>query len=363
MTNRVYNFSAGPAMLPTPVMQKIQEEFLNYQGLGVSIVEISHRLPVFREILDAAESLFRELVGLPKNYRVLFMHGGAQMQFSAVPLNLMARSTHKGSYFITGRWGTLAEKEARRYGKTEVLMDGKEFDYRQIPEYDIGRLDQDTTSYAHLTSNNTLYGTRWQTFPQTGNVPLVIDATSDILSREMNYSLFGVVYAGLQKNLGTSGTGLVIVREDLLGNALPETPKLMNYALIDEQHSIPNTINVFAVYVMRLVLEWVKEQGGVPEMEKLAEQKSGLLYEVLDQSEFYHPVAHPEHRSTTNVTFHFSHEKLLEKFLAEADKEGLFALKGHASVGGARASLYNAMPLEGVNLLAQFMKEFERKNG
>ena len=363
MTNRVFNFSAGPAMLPTPVMQKIQEEFLNYQGLGASIVEISHRLPVFREILDAAETLLRELVGLPKNYRVLFMHGGAQMQFSAVPLNLMARSTHKGSYFITGRWGTLAEKEARRYGKTEVLMDGKEFDYRQIPEYDIGRLDQDTTSYAHLTSNNTLYGTRWQTFPQTGNVPLVVDATSDILSREMNYSLFGVVYAGLQKNLGTSGTGLVIVREDLLGNALPETPKLMNYALIDEQHSIPNTINVFAVYVMRLVLEWVKEQGGVPEMEKLAEKKSGLLYEVLDQSEFYRAVAHPEHRSTTNVTFHFSHEKLLEKFLAEADKEGLFALKGHALVGGARASLYNAMPLEGVEVLAQFMKEFERKNG
>ena len=363
MTNRVYNFSAGPAMLPTPVMQKIQEEFLDYQGLGVSIVEISHRLPVFREILDTVESLLRKLAGVPKNYRVLFMHGGAQMQFSAVPLNLMARNSHKGAYFITGRWGRLAEKEAQRYGKTEVLMDGKEFGYRQIPEYDISRLDQDNTSYAHLTSNNTLYGTRWHTFPQTGNVPLVVDSTSDILSREMNYSQLGIVYAGLQKNLGTSGTGLVIVREDLIGNALPETPKLMNYAFLDEHQSIPNTINVFAVYVMRLVLEWVKDQGGIPEMEKLADQKSGLLYEVLDQSEFYRAVAHPNHRSTTNVTFHFSHDKLLERFLIETDKEGLFALKGHASVGGIRASIYNAMPLKGVEVLAQFMKEFERKNG
>ena len=189
------------------------------------------------------------------------------------------------------------------------------------------------------------------------------DATSDILSRKMDYSQFGIVYAGLQKNLGTSGTGLVVVREDLLGHALPETPKLLDYALFDEHNSIPNTINVFAVYVMRLVLEWVKEQGGVPEMEKLAEKKSSLLYEILDNSELYSSVAHPKNRSITNVTFHFPQEKLLQKFLTETDKEGLFALKGHASVGGVRASIYNAMPLEGVDALAQFMKEFERKNG
>ncbi|MEC9069693.1 MAG: 3-phosphoserine/phosphohydroxythreonine transaminase [SAR324 cluster bacterium] len=362
MINRVYNFSAGPAMLPTSVMQKIQEEFLDYQGMGASIVEVSHRLPIFRDILDSTESLFRELTNLPKNYRVLFMHGGAQMQFSAVPLNLMYRKKHKGSYFITGRWGILAEQEAQRYGNTEIIMDTKEFDYRQIPEYDESKLDQGS-SYAHLTTNNTLYGTRWHSFPDTSSVPLAADATSDILSREMDYSQFGVVYAGFQKNLGTSGTAIVIVRDDLLGNALPETPKLLDYALFDEHHSIPNTINVFAVYVMNLVLIWIKEQGGVPEMEKLAEKKSALLYDVLDRSDFYLAVAHPKHRSTMNVTFHFHKDELLQKFLTESEKEGLFALKGHAKVGGVRASLYNAMPLEGVVELAQFMQEFERKNG
>ena len=362
MADRVYNFSAGPAMLPTPVMEKIQAEFLDYQGLGASIVEISHRLPIFREILNSTESLFRELTNLPNNYRVLFMHGGAQMQFSAVPLNLMNRKKHKGSYFITGRWGILAEKEAQRYGNTEVLMDGKEYEYQKIPEFDISNLDPDT-SYAHLTTNNTLYGTRWHSFPDTGSVPLAADATSDILSREMDYSQFGVVYAGFQKNLGTSGTAIVIVRDDLLGNALPETPKLLDYALFDEHQSIPNTIIVFGVYVMHLVLEWIKELGGVPEMEKLAEKKSGLLYDVLDHSDFYSAVAHSEHRSTMNVTFHFPEEELLQKFLTESDKEGLFGLMGHAQVGGARASIYNAMPLEGVEELALFMKEFERKNG
>ena len=270
--------------------------------------------------------------------------------------------SHKGSYFITGRWGILAENEARKYGNTEILMDGKEFEYRQIPQYDTSSLDQDS-SYAHMTTNNTLYGTRWHQFPDTGNVPLVADATSDILSREMDYSQFGIVYAGLQKNLGTSGTGLVVVREDLLGHSLPETPKLLDYALFDEHNSLPNTINVFAVYVMCLVLEWVKEQGGVPEMEKLAEKKSSLLYEILDNSELYSSVAHPKHRSTMNVTFHFPQEELLHKFLTESDNEGLFGLMGHAMVGGARASIYNAMPLEGVAELALFMQEFERKNG
>ena len=362
MTNRVYNFGAGPSMIPTPVMKKIQHEFLDYNGLGVSIVELSHRLPLFKEILDEAESIFRELTGLPDNYRLIFMHGGAQMQFSAVPLNLMSLKSHKGSYLITGRWGILAEKEARRYGKTEVLADGKEFEYRRIPDYDISTLDQNT-SYVHLTSNNTLYGTRWHKFPETKDIPLVVDSTSDILSREMDYSHFGVVYAGLQKNLGVPGTALVIVREDLLGKALPETPKLLDYSLIVESQSILNTINVFAVYVARLVLEWVKKQGGIPEMEKLAEQKSTLLYQIIDDSDFYIAVAQQDHRSTMNVTFNFGQERLLQKFLSESEKEGLFALKGHASVGGVRASLYNSMPLDGVKQLADFMKEFERING
>ena len=290
MTSRVYNFGAGPSMIPTPVMMKIQHEFLDYKGMGVSIVELSHRLPLFKEILDEAESIFRELTGLPDNYRLIFMHGGAQMQFSAVPLNLMSLKSHKGTYLITGRWGTLAEKEARRYGNTEVLADGKEFEYKKIPDYDISMLDQNT-SYVHLTSNNTLYGTRWHKFPETNDIPLVSDSTSDILSRQMDYSHFGVVYAGLQKNLGIPGTALVIVREDLLCKALPETPKLLDYSLIVESQSILNTINVFAIYVTRLVLEWVKKQGGIPEMEKLAEQKSTLLYQIIDDSDFYVAVA------------------------------------------------------------------------
>ena len=197
MTNRVYNFSAGPAMLPTPVMQKIQEEFLDYQGLGASIVEISHRLPIFRKILDSAESLFRELTNLPNNYRVLFMHGGAQMQFSVVPLNLMNRNKHKGSYFITGRWGILAEKEAQRYGNTEILMDGKEYEYRQIPEFDTSTLDQES-SYAHLTTNNTPYGTRWHSFPDTGSVPLAAYRSPDFLSRELSYSHVGFAVSVFQ---------------------------------------------------------------------------------------------------------------------------------------------------------------------
>ena len=243
---------------------------------GVSIVELSHRLPLFKEILDEAESIFRELTGLPDNYRLIFMHGGAQMQFSAVPLNLMSLKSHKGSYLITGRWGILAEKEARRYGKTEVLVDGKEFEYRRIPDYDISTLDQNT-SYVHLTSNNTLYGTRWHKFPETNDIPLVVDSTSDILSREIDYSHFGVVYAGLQKNLGVPGTAMVIVREDLLGKALPETPKLLDYSLIVESQSILNTINVFAVYVTRLVLEWVKKQGEFRKWKNLL-NKNQLYY-------------------------------------------------------------------------------------
>ena len=362
MVSQIYNFGAGPSMIPSAVMMKIHQEFLDYKGFGASIVELSHRLPFFKDILDKSESIFRELTGLPDNYRLIFMHGGAQMQFSAVPLNLMARKSHIGSYLITGRWGILAEKEARRYGKTEVPVDGKEFEYRRIPDYDFRMLNQNS-SYVHLTSNNTLYGTCWQKFPETRNIPLVVDATSDILSREIDYSLYGVVYAGLQKNLGIPGTSIVVVREDLIGNALPQTPKLLDYSLIVESQSILNTINVFAVYVALLILEWIKEQGGVSEMEKLAEQKSGLLYKILDESDFYIPVAHPDHRSKMNVTFHFGKEILIQKFLLESEKEGLFALKGHASVGGVRASIYNAMPLDGVKKLADFMKEFERVNG
>jgi len=362
MTNRVYNFSAGPSTLPEHVIQTVKEELLDYKGIGASIIEISHRLPIFEEILDSAKSLFSELTNLPKNYKILFMHGGAQMQFSAVPLNLMSHNFRKGSYFLTGRWGILAEKEAKRYGKTEIVLDGKEYEYLEIPEFDNDSLDSGSC-YAHLTTNNTLFGTRWNSFPDTGKVPLVADATSDILSREIDYSNFGVVYAGFQKNLGIPGTAIVIIREDLIGNALPETPKLLDYGLYVKENSLPNTINVFAIYVMNLVIKWIKKQGGVSEMEKLAMKKSKLLYDVLDNSNFYKILAHPKNRSTMNVTFNINENILLEKFLNEAENEGFFALKGHSLVGGIRASIYNAMPLEGVEELSIFMKYFEKKYG
>ena len=362
MNMRVYNFSAGPSTLPESVIQTIKKEFLNYKGIGASIVEISHRLPIFQDILDSVRSLFCELTNLPSHYKILFMHGGAQMQFSAVPLNLLSRNIHKGSYFITGRWGILAEKEAQRYGKTEIILDGKKYEYLKIPEFDKNILDS-MSSYAHLTTNNTLFGTRWHNFPDTGDVPLVADATSDILSREIDYSNFGVVYAGLQKNLGISGTSIVIIREDLIGHALPETPKLLNYEIFEKENSLPNTINVFAIYVMNLMIEWIKEQGGVLEMEKLAIKKSELLYDVLDNSDFYKIFAHPEHRSIMNVTFNLNQEKLLKIFLNESEQEGFFALRGHNLVGGVRASIYNAMPVKGVKELSLFMKDFERKYG
>ncbi len=350
-------------MLPTDVMEEVREELLDYRGHGASIIEISHRTQPFLEILEETEVVFRELTGLPDSHRIIFMHGGAQMQFSAVPLNLIARKQSRtAEYLVTGKWGMLAEKEARKFGETRVLIDGRESGYCRIPEFDAGSLNPDA-SYVHMTSNNTLYGTQWQRFPETGTVPLVADSTSDILSRKVDYSIFGVVYAGLQKNLGPSGLALVIVRDDLLEYALPQTPKLLDYRLTCEQRSLTNTTNIFSVYVTLKVLKWVKKEGGVEAMQRLNEQKAGLLYKMLDRSGLYNAIAVPEDRSICNVTFQLADETLQERFLAGADREGLFALKGHRDVGGLRASIYNPMPLEGVEALAQFMEEFERREG
>ncbi len=362
-TDRVYNFSAGPAMLPVPVMEQVQQEFLNFNGLGASVIEISHRSKPFVQVVEEAEALFRELTGLPQSYRVLHMHGGAQMQFSCVPLNLLPlQPARKGAYLITGKWGELAEKEARRYGTTTIALSGKDEGYRTIPAWDPAQLDPES-SYAHLTTNNTLYGTQWHELPDTGSIPLVGDATSEMLSRFLPWERFGVLYAGLQKNLGPSGSCLVLVRDDLLGQALPETPKLLDYQLFAAQNSMPNTLNTFAVYVFKRVLEWMKAEGGIPEMERRARARAQCLYEVLDSSSFYQAVAATADRSLMNVTFHLPSDELLQRFLQEANTAGLTALAGHRDVGGARASMYNAMPLEGAQALAAFMREFERRNG
>ena len=363
MTDRVYNFGAGPAMLPTEVLEQVRDEFLDYRGLGASIIEISHRSRDFDEIIDAADALIRELSGLPDNYQILYVAGGARMQFSAMPMNLMnRRPARKALYFETGEFAQQARIEADRYGDVKVIASSEGNRFDRIPDIDPGLVEQDA-SYAHLTSNNTLYGTRWHDFPDTGAVPLVVDATSDIFSRVWDYSRLGAVYAGFQKNLGPSGIALVLIREDLLGHAMPETPALLNYEQHARTHSMANTINTFAVYVMRLVLEWIKEQGGIAVLEARNEAKAKALYEVLDNSDFYRGIAHPQHRSAMNLTFNLPSAELLALFLEEAPKAGLYALKGHIHVGGARASIYNSMPLEGVQALVEFMRQFEQRCG
>lgn len=363
MANKVYNFGAGPAMLPEPVMQKIQQDWLDYRGMGVSVIEISHRSKEFVAILEEAQALFRELTGLPENYRTLFIHGGARMQFAAIPLNFAGRRAgRKCLYFETGNFAKLAAKDARTYCQVEIVASSAASNYDRIPDYDPATIDT-AASYVHITGNNTIYGTRWNRFPETGEVPLIADMTSEILSRQIDYSRFGVIYAGMQKNLGPSGMAMVIVREDLLGRASEQTPLLLNYTQAAADNSLTNTTNTFAIYVTKLVLEWQKEQGGVAVLEKRNEEKAGRLYRVIDASGFYRGVAHPAHRSIMNVSFKLASEELEARFLEKAAAAGLYALKGHRNVGGIRASIYNPMPLAGVETLAEFMEEFEKKNG
>ena len=363
MAEKIYNFGAGPAMLPEPVMQKIQQEWLDFQGMGVSVIEISHRSKEFIAVLDEAQSLFRELTGLPNNYRILFAHGGARMQFAALPLNFAERvSSRKCLYVESGNFAGLAAKEAKTFSDMDIIASSAATDFDRIPEVTADQIDQ-SAAYLHITSNNTIYGTRWNQFPETGNVPLIADMTSELLSRRIDYNQFGVVYAGLQKNLGPSGMAMVIIREDLLGYAAKQTPTLLNYTQCNKDNSLTNTTNTFAVYVIKLVLEWLKEQGGVAAIEKLNEQKAARLYQVIDGSDFYRGIAQAESRSIMNVSFKLASEELDAKFLQEADAAGLYALKGHRNVGGIRASIYNPMSMVGVEKLAKFMEEFQRKNG
>jgi phosphoserine aminotransferase len=350
-------------MLPTPVMERIRDEFMDYRGLGASLIEISHRSKEFDQIIDRADELFKRLVKLPSNYKVLYMHGGARMQFSSIPMNLLPlKPARKAIYAKTGEFAKIALQEAERYGQIETIVSSEDTGFDRIPYVDPAKVDQNA-SYFHITGNNTIYGTRWHQFPQTGNVPLVCDMTSEILSRVVDYSKFGVIYAGMQKNIGPSGMAMVIIREDLLGHAMESIPTLLDFAVMAKDHSLTNTTNTFAIYVAALVFEWLEGQGGVEAIEKVNNEKARLLYEALDNSPFYKPYVHREHRSIMNVTFNLPNETLNDKFVKESGKEGLYALKGHRSVGGIRASIYNAMPLAGVQKLIDFMKEFERKNG
>lgn len=359
---RVFNFGAGPAMLPLEVMEKAQAEFLNYQNMGASIIEISHRSKEFEEVINSCDALVTELADVPSNYKILYVHGGAQMQFSAIPLNLINRNpAKKASFVLTGTWAEKASKEAARYGNPINIASSADKNFNYIPSYDSSALDPES-SYLHIVSNNTLFGTRWHEFPDTGDIPLVADMTSEFMSRKIDISKFGIVFAGLQKNLGPAGLAVVIIREDLLENALPETPHLLNYATYAKEHSLANTNNTFAIYMMSLVMEWLKEQGGVAKMEEVNNAKAKILYDAIDSSDFYLGAAHADHRSIMNVTFNLANNDLLPAFLSQAESQGLYALKGHRVVGGARASIYNAMPIEGCQALADFMKEFEKNN-
>jgi phosphoserine aminotransferase len=363
MNEPVYNFGAGPSMLPTEVMQQVQRDFLNFNNMGVSVIEISHRSKEFEAVLARCDELVREVGKIPANYQLLYTHGGAQMQFAGVPLNLLARKpARKAVYCETGHFSRLANVEAQRYGNIVIAASGRDSSYDRIPEF-TRRMVDDDASYAFITSNNTIYGTQYPSWPDMEDMPLVIDATSDIFSRPVDFSKTGVVFAGLQKNLGPAGTALVIVREDLIGHAMERTPSLLDWAVYAKNHSLANTNSTFNIYVMSLVMQWLKDQGGPVAMAQRNEEKAQTLYSVLDGSDFYRGTAQPAYRSRMNVTWVLPSEELTALFLQEALANGLYALKGHKVVGGIRASIYNPVPLAGCRKLAEFMREFERTRG
>ena len=363
-SNRVYNFTPGPSMLPLPVLQRAQEEWLDYAGLGASVIEISHFAPEFKAIVLEVEALLRELLQIPPHFQIAMAHGGGALEFSMTALNLIAyRPAHKGLYVDSGYFAGRAALEGGKFGTAEVIASSKDTNYDRIPVLDTARLDP-AASYLHITTNNTMVGTRWHTLPDTGAIPLVCDATSEILSRPVDFSRVGILYAGMQKNLGVSGVSVAIVRQDLLGHALPITPKMLNYTQLSRDHSLSNTANTFAIYMAKLMLEWVRESGGVSALEAQNERKAALVYAAVDRhAGFIRPQAKPEHRSRMNVCFHLPTAELDARFAQEAEAQGLYALKGHRLFGGMRASIYNAMPLEGAQALADFMDDFVRRNG
>lgn len=357
---RVYNFSPGPSMLPQPVLEKAQNDLLNYQDTGMSIMEMSHRSKIFQDIVDDAKELLVELMGIPQNYELLFLQGGASTQFSMVPLNLFKESK-KADYAITGSFAEKAAKEAKRYGIINERISSKDKNFSYIPNIDSMKASDDS-DYFHITTNNTIYGTRFAKLPDTGDVPLVADMSSNILSEVYDVSKFGLIYAGAQKNMAPSGLTLVIIRDDLIGNAMDITPTMLNYKIHADKNSLYNTPTTFSIYMAKLVFEWLKNLGGVPAIEKINIEKANILYDCIDNSRIYKGTANPKDRSLMNVTFTLPDEDLTSKFIKEAEQEGLVTLKGHRSTGGIRASIYNAMPIEGVKSLVDFMEKFELSN-
>ena len=356
--NRVYNFAAGPSMMPEEALQTAAREMLDYRGTGMSVMEMSHRSAMYQEIFDETEALVRELMGVPENYSVLFLQGGATGQFAAIPLNLLSRSA---DYIDSGNFAHGALTEAQKYGAVRCVASSRDENYVSIPAWNPADFDPEA-DYFYITTNNTIFGTRYASLPETGAVPLVADMSSNILSEVYDVSRFGVIYAGAQKNIGPAGLTLVIVRKDLLGRARKDCPKILNWTVMDEKGSMLNTPPTYAIYMAGLCMKWLKKQGGVAAIEKVNIEKSSLLYALLDESAFYRPKAAPASRSRMNVTFTTPSPELDAKFVKEAASQGLVSLKGHRLTGGIRASIYNAMPLEGVRALADFMKKFEMEN-
>ena len=359
--SRVYNFSAGPSMLPEAVLKKAADEMLDYQGSGQSVMEMSHRSKVYDGIIKEAEALLREVMNIPDNYKVLFLQGGASSQFAMVPLNLLNKSK-KADYVITGQWAKKAYKEACKYGDAKAIASSEDKTFSYIPKLDKADFTPDA-DYFYICVNNTIYGTLYHELPDTGNVPLVGDISSCVLSEPIDVSKFGILLAGAQKNMGPAGVTIAIIREDLIGNAMDICPTMLNYKTHADADSLFNTPPCYTIYVAKLVLEWIKNEiGGLDKMKELNEKKAKLLYDFLDNSEMFKGTVVPEDRSLMNVPFVTGDADLDAKFVKEATEAGLVNIKGHRSVGGMRASIYNAMPYEGVVALVDFMKKFEAEN-
>ncbi|MGE5496365.1 MAG: 3-phosphoserine/phosphohydroxythreonine transaminase [Burkholderiales bacterium] len=356
---RVYNFSPGPAMLPEDVLKEAQRELFCYKNTGMSVLEMSHRSPEWETIMAKAESDLRQVMNVPQNYKVLFLQGGASLQFAMVPMNLM--SVYRRAYYIaTGSFAKNAISEAKKIGEVKVVASSEDKVFSYIPETTPEMFEGDA-DYVHITQNNTIYGTRFTKLPPVGDKPLVADVSSMILGEEIDVNNYGLLYAGAQKNMGPAGLTVVIIREDLLERSSDNLPKMLSYKVQAEKGSMYNTPPTFSIYVAGLVFEYLLKNGGVKEMQKRNERKAGLLYDFLDSSSLFKGTAAKKDRSIMNVTFVTGSDELDKKFVAEAKAEGLVNLKGHRSVGGMRASIYNAMPEEGVKKLVDFMKEFERK--
>lgn len=357
---RVYNFSAGPSMLPEEVLKTAAAEMLEYGDSGQSVMEMSHRSKEYDAIIKQAEADLRDIMNIPDDYDVLFLQGGASTQFAMVPLNLMNKN-HKADYIITGQWANKAYKEAARYGEARVVASSADKTYSYIPKTTAADFDPEA-DYVHICMNNTIYGTKYHQLPDTGKVPLVADISSCILSEPIDVTKFGVLYAGAQKNVAPAGVTIVIIRKDLIGNAMDITPTMLNYKTHSENGSMFNTPPCYTIYIAGLVFKWIKKMGGLEEMKKINEKKAKILYDFLDSSKLFKGTVVPEDRSLMNVPFITGSDELDAKFVAEAKQNGFVNIKGHRSVGGMRASIYNAMPIEGVEKLVSFMKKFEEEN-